>query len=306
MYFIFLQIEAISLYMNEGGFSFAFKHSFLVSLTYGDTILLFGVFVSMILFAAHWLNKKLVLKKLLKLSLILSLVFGSTIFVLANTIAPEFRTSSYINRYESVINEKFSSTKRKEKINDLRTNKINMMSIESIHKFSDSIRQNLESQDSIISKLALKLPDSILEKNLSEEQLLKYGLPHHFNEFEYHRSDIHKLNSAIRKLEISEKKLRQSDWEINKRFIVAFLALFLIYFGIIIGSYFKNQHVISLICIAIVLYSLIVSCVSTMADYFIDQKNLFGLVFKLILIFGVLLYLVYGMVFYRNKDTDRN
>ena len=121
---------------------------------------------------------------------------------------------------------------------------------------------------------------------------------------EFNRSDLYKLQTEIRTNELLTKQLNKSKWTKNERYINSLLALFLVCFGVVIGANFKNQIIFSLVCIGIVIYSYNLTLLVAMKDYFIDEKDLIGLIFKLTIILIVFLYLIQRMQ--TNKKTGAN
>ena len=302
VFYLFFVVEALSLYFNEYGFNLT--NSIITSLSSIESVINFGLFISIILTTSDLLREKFPIAKIFKLGIVISVVFGGIIFILSNNIVPELRINSYLNRYENARKKAFSSTEKEEKTNELRISKVSMMSIGLINKYSDSLANTNSSQEKIISNLVQKIPDSIIHNNLSKKELAKYSISKNKTTSDFNRRDLSKLKMEIRKNERLEKQLRTSNWEINKRYLNIFLTIFLACFGVTIGQNFKNQRIFSLVCIGIVIYSQTLTLLATMTDYFVDEKNLIGLIFKQVIILIVFLYLIYRMSI--NKNTGAN
>ncbi|MFI1770265.1 hypothetical protein [Thalassobellus citreus] len=303
VYYFFLIVETTSLYYNEFGLDLG--NTFMVSFSSIESVINFGVFISIILTSSDLLKENFPISKIIKSGIAISLLIGGIIFFLLNNVVPEIKMESYLNRYENARKEAFSSEERVKKINDLRSRDANIMSIGLIKKFTDSLKNQNTSQKKIISELFQKIPDSIINNDFSNKELNKYGVSKNKLTSDFNRRDLIKLKTEIRKNEVLEKQLRTSNWKKSERYLNMFLTIFLTCFGLVIGVNFKNQKIFSLVCVGIVIYSQTLTLLSTMSDYFINEKNLIGLIFKLILILVVFLYLIYRMQTYKNTGANK-
>lgn len=302
VYYFFLVIETISLYYNEFGLDL--RNAIMVSFSSIESVINFGIFISIILTSSALLKENFLISKILKSGIAISLLIGGIIFFLINNVVPEMRIKSYLNRYGNVKKEAFSSEERIEEISDLRSRDANMMSIQLINKFTDSLKNQNISQKKIISDLFQKIPDSIINNDFSNKEFNKYGVSKNKLASDYNRRDLIKLKTEIRKNEFLEKQLRTSNWKKSERYLNVFLTIFLACFGLVVGANFKNQKIFSLVCIGIVIYSQTLTLLATMSDYFVNEKNLIGLIFKLIIILIVFLYLIYRMPINKNNDAN--
>lgn len=276
----------------------------MVSFSQIATVINFGIFIAFILTTADLLKEKVPVSKMFKFGLIISLIFGGLIFLLSDNVVPELQMTAFLNRYENARKEAFSSQERADKASAFKKTKPDFMSIALINQYSDSLENENISQKKIIADLFQKIPDSIIQSDFSKEELNEYGISKNNLTTEFNRSDLYKLQTEIRTNDLLTKQLNKSEWTKNERYINSLLTIFLVCFGVIIGVYFKNQIIFSLVCIGIVIYSYNLTLLVAMKDYFIDEKNLIGLIFKLTIILTVFLYLIYRMQ--TNKKTGAN
>lgn len=209
VYYFFLVIETISLYYNEFGLDL--RNAIMVSFSSIESVINFGIFISIILTSSALLKENFLISKILKSGIAISLLIGGIIFFLINNVVPEMRIKSYLNRYGNVKKEAFSSEERIEEISDLRSRDANMMSIQLINKFTDSLKNQNISQKKIISDLFQKIPDSIINNDFSNKEFNKYGVSKNKLASDYNRRDLIKLKTEIRKNEFLEKQLRTSN-----------------------------------------------------------------------------------------------
>lgn len=183
----------------------------MVSFSSIESVINFGIFISIILTSSALLKENFLISKILKSGIAISLLIGGIIFFLINNVVPEMRIKSYLNRYGNVKKEAFSSEERIEEISDLRSRDANMMSIQLINKFTDSLKNQNISQKKIISDLFQKIPDSIINNDFSNKEFNKYGVSKNKLASDYNRRDLIKLKTEIRKNEFLEKQLRTSN-----------------------------------------------------------------------------------------------
>ena len=238
------------------------------------------------------LKEKISVSQFFKFGIMVSFIFGGLIFFLSNTMVPKLRMTSFLDRYENARKEPFTSQERTEKATEYKKTNVDMMSIGLINQYSDSLETEHKSQKENISDLFKKIPDSIVQSDFSQKELNEYGISENKLTTEFNRKDLFQLKNEIRKNSLMTKQLRKSNWTKNARYINSFLTLFLVCFGIVIGMNFKNQLIFSLVCIGIVIYSQTLTLLITSSDYFINGKNLLGLIFKITIILIVFLYLV--------------
>ncbi|WP_166965063.1 hypothetical protein [Yeosuana marina] len=302
VYYIFLIVEAISLYFNEFGFDLTY--GIMVSFGQVASTINFGIFIALILTTADLLKEKNPISKMFKFGLVMSLIFGGLIFLLSDKVVPELRMTTFLNRYENARKEAFSSQERADKTKEFKKTNADMMSIGLINHYSDSLENENISQKKIIDDLLRKIPDSIIQSDFSKKELNEYDIPKNNLITEFNRRDLFKLQTEIRKNKVLTKQLKKSNWKKNERFINSLLTLFLVCFGVVIGANFKNQNTFSLVCIGIVIYSYTLTLLAAMTDYFIDEKNLIGLIFKLTIILIVFLYLIYRISIKKNTGAN--
>ena len=300
VYYLFLVVETISLYFDEFGFDLTNGIRF--SFSQIPAVINFGVFIGLILVTAELLKEKNSVSQFFKFGIIVSFIFGGLIFFLSNTMVPKLRMTSFLDRYENARKEPFTSQERTEKATEYKKTNVDMMSIGLINQYSDSLETEHKSQKENISDLFKKIPDSIVQSDFSQKELNEYGISENKLTTEFNRRDLFQLKNEIRKNSLMTKQLRKSNWTKNARYINSFLTLFLVCFGIVIGMNFKNQLIFSLVCIGIVIYSQTLTLLTTSSDYFINGKNLLGLIFKITIILVVFLYLVYRT----KKNTGAN
>ncbi|WP_327018842.1 hypothetical protein [Croceibacter atlanticus] len=245
-------------------------------------------------------KEKIPVSKIFTFGLVISLFFGGLNFFLSNSVVPELRLISFLNRYENARNEPFSAQERADKAKEFKKSSADMMSNVLIKKYSDSLKNENKSQRNSISDLFQKIPDSIMESEFSEKELAEYGISKNKFTSDFNRRDLFSLKSEIRINELSVKKLKKIDWKKNERYINSFLVIFLVCFGIIIGANFRKQLIFSLACIGILTYSQILTLQIALADYLVNDDNVIGLIFKFAIIMIVFLYLVFKM------QTDKN
>ena len=302
VYYIFLIVETISLYFNEYGFDLT--NGIMVSFSQVSTVISFGIFVAFILTTASLLKEQVSISKIFKFGLIISIIFGGLIFFLSNNVVPDLRMTSFLNRYENARNKAFSSQERADKMKEFKKTNADMMSIRLINHYSDSLENENISQKKIVADLFQKIPDSIIQSDFSKKELDEYDMPKSNLTTEFNHRDLYKLQTEIRKNKVLTKQLKKSNWAKNERYLNSFLIIFLVCFGIVIGVNFKSQIIFSLVCIGIVIYSETLILLTTMENYFVDNENLIGLIFKLSIIIAIFLYLVYRMQ--TNKNTGAN
>ena len=276
----------------------------MVSFNHIASVINFGVFIGLILTTKNLLKEKVPISKILKFGLIISLIFGGLIFFLSDKVVPELRMTSFLNRYENARKTPFSTQERIDKATTFKNTKSDMMSIGEINQYSDSLKNENISQKKIIAELFQKIPDSLIQSDFSKKELDEYGISKSNFKSDFNRVNLYKLKNEIRKNKLLTKQLNKSGWTKNERYVNSFLTLFLVYFGIVIGVNFKSQVVFSLVCIGIVIYSQTLTLFTTMADYFINDKNFIGLIYKLILIIVVFLYLVHRMKMKKNTGAN--
>lgn len=302
VYYLFLVFETISLYFDEFGFDF--KNGILFSFSQIPAVINFGVFIGLILVTAELLKEKIPVSKLFKFGIIISLIFGGLIFVLSNNVVPKLRMTSFLDRYENARKEPFTSQERIEKAIEYKKTNVDMMSIGLINQYSDSLKTENKSQKETISDLFEKIPDSKIQSDFSKNELNEYGISKNELTTEFNRRDLFQLKNEIRKNTLLLKQLRKSNWTKSVRFANSFLTLFLVCFAIVIGANFKNQLIFSLVCIGIVIYSQTLTLLKTSSDYFINEDNLLGLIFKIAIILIVFLYLVHRMNTKKNTGSN--
>ena len=302
VYYIFLIVETISLYFNEFGFDLT--NGIITGFSQIPAVINFGVFIGLILTTANLIKEKVPISKMLKFGLVLSLIFGGLIFLLSNTVVPELRMTSLLNRYENARKESFTSQERDEKAAEFMKMNVDMMSIGLINQYIDSLETENKSQKKTISDLFQKIPDSIIQTDFLKKEIAEYNISKNNFTSDFNRRDLVKLKTEIRRNEILTKQLKKSNWKKNERYINSLLTIFLVCFGIVIGANFKNQLVFSLVCIGIVIYSQTLTLLMTLSDYLINGEKLIGLIFKITIILIVFSYLVYRMQ--TNKNTGAN
>ena len=302
VYYLSLIIETISLYYDEYGFDI--KNGIIVSINQAPSLINFSVFLSIILVTASLSKQRYLLSKIFKFGLLTSLILGGVTFILSNNFLPKLEIYSLVNRYEKVQNEVFSSKERLETENLFKKNNLIVMDIDQINHYSDSLEKNKKYQKEIITNLSKKIPDSIITKNFSEKEILDYGFALNNSINNYNQRDLFKLQSEIVKIEVVEKNLRRSFWKKSELYLNSFLAVFLTIFGIVIGANFKNEKMFSLICIGILIYSLILELLIIMKNYFVNEENLIGMLFRFLITLVIFLYLIIRLS--KSKNTGAN
>lgn len=298
VYFLFAIIETISLYFNELGFDLT--NGIMVSFSQIAATINFGIFIAAILTTVNLLKEKIPLTKIFKYGLVIALILGGTIFFLSNNVVPEIRITSLLNRYENARKEAFSSQERADKANEFKKTNVDMMSIKLINRYSDSLERENRSQKDLIADLFHKIPDSIIESDFKKKELAEYDISKNNFISDFNRGDLFKLKNEIRINDLLTKQLKKSNWKKNERYINSLLTMFLVCFGIVIGANFRNQLIFSLVCIGIVFFSQTLTLFPAMTDYFVNEENLIGLVFKVTIILIVFFYLV------KRLEKDRN
>jgi hypothetical protein len=298
VYYSFLIVETISLYFNEFGFDLT--NGLLTSFSQIAFVINFGVFLAFILTTASLLKDKVPISKIFKFGLVISLIFGGLNLFLSNNVLPKLRLTSFLNRYENVRNEPFSSQERADKAKEFKKSSADMMSNRLIKEYSDSLKNENISQRKLISDLFQKMPDSIIESDFSKKELAEYEISKNNFTSDFNRRDLFNLKNEIRKSELLTKKLKKSNWKKNERYINGFLVLIFVFFGIVIGANFKKQLIFSLVCIGILIYSQVLTLQIALSNYLVNDENIIGLIFKIIIILMVFLYLVFRM------QTDKN
>lgn len=299
VYYIFLIVETISLYFNEFGFDLT--NGIITGFSQIPAVINFGVFIGLILTTANLIKEKVPISKMLKFGLVLSLIFGGLIFLLSNTVVPELRMTSLLNRYENARKEAFTSLERDEKATEFMKMSVDVMSNELVNQYIDSLETENKSQMKIISDLFQKIPDSIIQTDFSKKEIAEYNISKNNFTSDFNRRDLFKLKNEIRKNEILTKQFKKANWKKNERYINSLLTIFFVCFGIVIGANFKNQLVFSLVCIGIVIYSQTLTLLITLSDYLINGENLIGLILKITIILIVFSYLVYRMQTNKNE-----
>lgn len=304
VYYLFLIAETISLYFDEFGFDLTYGIIF--SFSQIPVIINFGVFIGLILVTAELLKEKIPVSKFLKFGLFVSLIFGGLIFYLSNNVVPKLRMTSFLDRYENARKEPFTSQERIEKATEYKKTKVDMMSIGLIDQYSDSLATENKSQKKIISDLFKKIPDSIIQREFSKKDLEEFSISKNNLTTEFKRRDLSVLKNEIRKNQVLTTQLKKSNWSKNERYLNSLLTFFLVFFGVILGANFKNQLIFSLVCIGLVIYSQILSLLTSVADYFTRDRNLIALIFKLIIILVIFLYLFFKMQKYKNTGANKD
>lgn len=302
VYFLFFLVETIGLSFNESGFDLL--NSIIYSVSQLSSGINFGVFIAFILLTANLLKEKTPITVIFKFGLIVSLIFGGFIFVLSNTIVPEVRSTSYLNRYENIRKTVFTPQERADKLKELKKTHCDMMSIQYLNEYTDSLSNKNVSQKKIITELFQKTPDSIIQSNFSKKELEEYGITETNLTTKFNRSNVLQLKEEIMKNRLLTKQIRKAEWTILNRYLNSFLCFFFVCFALVIGINFKNQLLFPLVCIGIVIYTQTLTLTVNLSDYFVKGENIIGLIFKIVLVFIVFLYLVYQIK--NNKKTSTN
>lgn len=240
--------------MVEAGVLINIINTCLFSLSLVDTIMLFGLFISVLLFTAYWLCNKLSMIKLLKLGLVMSVFFAALIFITKNTLVPELKIMSYLNRHQYTLIEKLSTEEKREMSDDLRKNRLSMMNVLSVNKYKDSIKTEILAKETNIKELALKTPDSILESVLPNSYPDKYiqNKSKNTSEFSLHTLNKLKYEVSLHKQLIKKNKL--ANWEETQYYLTIFLTFFFVAYGILLGFNLKNKHPFVLVIAGIAIY----------------------------------------------------
>jgi lipopolysaccharide export LptBFGC system permease protein LptF len=299
IYFLFLVIEVLSLYFEEFGFNLS--NAIVVSFSSIGSVINFGFFISFILTTSHLVKYKFSLGKIFATGVIISAVFGGFIFFLSNNIVPDTRVKSFLNRYENAKRELLSSKEKKEKTKDMKARHVSMMPIDLIENFSDSLTKRNTEQMKIVSDLALKIPDSILQYNLYSNVMEKYGMVEKEKTPVFNKRDLQVLKYEIRINETLEKQNRKAKWEINKRYVEVALSLFLMCLSIVLGWSFKKQKFFLLVCVGVVVYSQILRMLTLMTDYFVNGKNFLSMIVGIAVILLVFVFFSLRLMIKKDK-----
>lgn len=300
VYFFFLVVEVLSLYFNEFGLDFS--NAIVISFSSIDAIINFGLFIAFTLTASKLLsNNALLLGKIFKIGIVISILLGGVIFFLSNNIVPDIRVKSFLNRYENAKRELLSSAEKEEKSKDMKSRHVSMMPIVLIEKFSDSLTERNAEQIKIVADLALKIPDSILLYDLYLNDIQKYGMVEKKKTPVFNKRDLSHLKFEMQVNEMIEKQNRKAKWEIDKRYVNAALSLFLMCFGIVLGWNFKKQKFFLLVCVSVLVYSQVLRMLALMTDYFVTGRNFLSMVVGVAIILSVFLFFSLRLIFKRNK-----
>mgnify|MGYP000551347630 CR=1 FL=1 len=295
-------VQNITIYYNRFGFDLI--KGIITSSVQIASVINFGIFIAFIITTANLLKEKVSVSNLFRFGLVISLVFGVLVFLLSNTLVPKLRMTSFLNVYENARSEKLSTEERIYKTKVFKEMNVNMMSIKLINKYSDSLENENTSQRKIIKNLFQKIPDSIIKNVFSKKKLTEYNVLKNNLISDFNQIDLYKLNNEIRKNEYLTKKLKKSYWKKSERYIYGFYSIFFVCFGIVIGTNFKNKSLFLKVIFGIIIYSLNLSLLTSMSDYFVKGISLIELIIKITIILIVFLYLVYKMLI--NKNTGAN
>jgi len=298
-YFLFLVVEVLRLYYEEFGFDVF--NTVTVSFISIDAVINFGIFISFILTTSHLLKNQYSLGKIFTTGIIISVVFGGFIFFLSNNIVPDTRVKSFLNRYENAKRELLSSIEKEEKTKYMKTRLVRTMPIDLIEKLSDSLSKKNKEQMKIVSDLALKIPDSILQYDLYLNDIQKYGMVKKKKTPLFNERDLQILKYEISRNETIEKQNRKAKWEVNKRYVNAVLSLFLMCFGIVLGGNFKKQKFFLLVCVGVVVYSQVLRMLTLMTDYFVNRKNFLSMVVGIAIILIVFVFFSLRLMIKKDK-----
>lgn len=290
--------------MVEAGVLINIINTCLFSLSLVDTIMLFGLFISVLLFTAYWLRNKLSMIKLLKLGLVMSVFFAALIFITKNTLVPELKIMSYLNRHQYTLIEKLSTEEKREMSDDLRKNRLSMMNILSVNKYKDSIKTEILAKETNIKELALKTPDSILESVLPNSYPDKYiqNKSKNTSEFSLHTLNKLKYEVSLHKQLIKKNKL--ANWEETQYYLTIFLTFFFILYGIVIGFNLKTKHPVVLIIAGIAIYLYTYKIIEMIGNNSNGSFNSTEIISNICVIFVLFLGLTYRMVLLEKRAKN--
>ncbi|MEP0214443.1 MAG: hypothetical protein ABJD66_14580 [Cellulophaga sp.] len=298
---MFSVVQVILHFMVEAGVLINIINTCLFSLSLVDTIMLFGLFISALLFTAYWLRNKRSVIKLLKLGLVTSVLFAALIFIVKNMVVPELKIVSYLNRYQYTLKEKLSTEEEREMSDDLRKNRLSMMNVLAINKYKDSLQTEILAKETNLKELALSTPDSILESVLPNSYLNKYikNKPKNTSEFGLFTLNKLKYEVSLHKQLIKEIKL--SNWEETKYYLTIFLTFFFVAYGILLGFNLKNKSPFVLVIAGIAIYFYTYKVIEMIGNNSNGSFNSAEIIINAGVIFVLFLGLTYRMVLLEKK-----
>lgn len=278
----------------------------LLSLSLIDTIILFGLFISTLLFTVYWFQNKLSLIKLLRLGLAMSILFAGILFLVKNTVVPELKIMSYISRYEYALREKLNAEERREMSDDLRRNRLSIMNVLSINKYKDSLQTEMSVKETNIKEFVLNTPDSILESVFPNSYLNKYiqNKPKNTSEFSLFTLNKLKYEVSLHKQLIKEIKL--SNWEEAKYYLTIFLTFFFVAYGIVLGFNLKNKHPFVVVIAGIAIYLYSYKVIEMISNNMNGSYNSTEIISNICVIFILFLGLTYRMILLKKQAKKDN
>ncbi|MCL5245208.1 hypothetical protein M4I21_05265 [Cellulophaga sp. 20_2_10] len=303
-YYLFSVVQVIIHFMAEAGVLINIINTCLFSLSLVDTIMLFGLFISALLFTAYWLRNKRSVIKLLKLGLVMSVLFSALIFITKNTLVPELKIMSYLSRYEYALRVKLNTEERREMSDDLRKNRLSMMNVLAINKYKDSLQTEISAKETTIKELALSTPDSILESVLPNSYLNKYIQNKPKNTSEFGLFTLNKLKYEVSLHKQLIKQIKLSNWEEAKYYLTIFLTFFFVAYGIVLGFNLKNKHPIVAVIAGIAIYLYSYKVIEMIGNNINGSYNSTEIITNICVIVILFLGLTYRMVLLEKKQKN--
>ena len=303
-YYLFSVVQVIIHFMAEAGVLINIINTCLFSLSLVDTIMLFGLFISALLFTAYWLRNKRSVIKLLKLGLVMSVLFSALIFITKNTLVPELKIMSYLSRYEYALRVKLNTEERREMSDDLRKNRLSMMNVLAINKYKDSLQTEMSAKETTIKELALSTPDSILESVLPNSYLNKYIQNKPKNTSEFGLFTLNKLKYEVSLHKQLIKQIKLSNWEEAKYYLTIFLTFFFVAYGIVLGFNLKNKHPIVVVIAGIAIYLYSYKVIEMIGNNINGSYNSTEIITNICVIVILFLGLTYRMVLLEKKQKN--
>ncbi|MCQ0113051.1 hypothetical protein [Zhouia amylolytica] len=293
--FLVLQIIESLNYFIDHEFLKAVKISTLFSLNQLDSSMAFGCLIASIFV---FRKTKTSVKKIFIAGFLVSLTLGITTYLISEKIIPLLEGKSFIEHYK-LVNEETSSgslTAKKEK--ELLKNNVKTFSSYKLTKRIDSMSNTQQKSLNKMKKLAIKVPDSLISKgvsNILEEfdvSLTKTN--------EYSKKELYELSSLTITYEHNQKVIKFLEGIKFNRILHGLLIIYFAFFGLFIGDLFKNQHWISLTTIGLVVYSLTQTFSSKFLEFVGGESTIFGIISQGLILTVLIVILGFNVI---NKKT---
>lgn len=284
--FLLLALYSGILYKDESFQRTAYL-AFLGAISQLGVIWIYTTLLSSIFFS---FRRSYTIKEVLYSGILISvcgLVFG---YIAIDTIVPRMKKELHEKRYDSYMLEKGNIIDPEQRA-EMFSSDPNNFTLPQLEQKIDSIKKVKTKLLTDVKREASKLPDSILNKNFKKE--IKRLNLRGSDVKSYERKNRYKLRTSI--MEYISERNTLSTYEKVKftRWITLVMIVFVTFFGLFLGTYFKDQHWISLICIGIVAFNLNYYFLEILVFYCVGDLSLLGILLYGVFLIGVLILTIF-------------